>query len=263
MRDLHGSLPQGWRMEPGGDREQESEVDEEAFKSDPSLRKAAVVAATVGKLIEVLPGLQARANAPDVSALLIQRDLAKAELDHVEAKVALALRTVTLADALLAAMYREMDQLWKSREELCLALTTGTSDACRTTVAGKVLKGDSGAVHFLAGSNGNYELLAYLTDRSKGEARKRLFNAVAALAATGPEARSAQMAARLRLLALGYESVLLENEKALRKWNALIATPLKQLTTYHAGGITKQQLTSLISNFLQLGVTGTILGTVQ
>ncbi len=80
------------------------------------------------------------------------------------------------------------------------------------------------------------------------------YRALALYAESFSVARARQQRAELKGILTGYRDSLNRSEAALASWDALIATPITQLQTYHASGLKPDELAQFLQAFGIIGI---------
>ena len=106
---------------------------------------------------------------------------------------------------------------------------------------------------FCASMQGLMDNKAKLASRPGEPANRMAYRALALLSESYTVARDRQQTAELKMVLTEYRESLLRSEAALAAWNPVISTPIDQLKTYHAGGLTRQDFVQLLQ---ALGVVG-------
>ena len=224
--------------------------------TDEKLKRATTIAASVGQLLKVLPGLADATNRPLVSALRLEQAMLAADQKNADELYANDMAYLTEARSLLTAFAKELRIYAAVYGNLCNS--TGIIDGvfkhdCNFSELDKVLS----SAPF---NKPIAELITTDMPRVTLETAKNLYVAVALYGIALEQGYADFHAAHRRIAALPISQALLMEETTLSKWDALLEAPLSQLAAYHSGGITDKELTGFIATLVQLGLLGAIVG---
>jgi hypothetical protein len=219
----------------------------EPAAGDPPLEPSLALLGAGSRFAQALKQYQTAGTLPALEPLLIEKQLAAAQLAYAQAGVALAQARVRHAQAYRDATFLEVDLLVKARAELGALGAVPAADTDCTKVA---------AV-FCASMN------QLLTDKTfsggPGEsASRRAYRAMALLSESYSVARDRQLTAELSLIDTDYRDSMLRSNASIAAWNALISVPVDQLKAYHADGWTPQEMAQLLQAFGVVGVAARI-----
>ena len=182
---------------------------------------------------------------PALEPLLIEKQLAAAQLAYAQAGQQLSQARVSYAQEYAAATILEVDLLLRAKAELgSLGSPPATGSACTAKTA-----------VFCASMRQLLEdkAMAQTANGAGESASRRAYRAMAFLSESYSVARDRQQTAELQLIDADYRDAMLRSEASVAGWNALISVPIDQLKAYHAGGVTPQELAQLLQ---ALGVIG-------
>ena len=219
----------------------------EPAAGDPPLEPSLALLGAGARFAQALKQYQAAGTLPALEPLLIEKQLAAAQLAYAQAGVALSQARVRHAQAYRDATFLEVDLLVKAQDELGALGSIPAADTDCTKVA---------AV-FCASMN------QLLTDKTfsggPGEsASRRAYRAMALLSESYSVARDRQLTAELSLIDIDYRDSMLRSNASIAAWNALISVPVDQLKAYHADGWTPQEMAQLLQAFGVVGVAARI-----
>jgi hypothetical protein len=219
----------------------------EPADGDPPLEPSLALLGASSRFAQALKQYQAAKTLPALEPLLIEKQLAAAQLAYAQAGVALSQARVRHAQAYRDATFLEVDLLVKAEAELGALGAVPAADTDCTKVE---------AV-FCASMN------QLLTDKTfsggPGEsASRRAYRAMALLSESYSVARDRQLTAELSLIDTDYRDSMLRSNASIAAWNALISVPVDQLKAYHADGWTPQEMAQLLQAFGVVGVAARI-----
>jgi hypothetical protein len=165
---------------------------------------------------------------PSLEPLIIEKQLAEAELISATAQLALDKQRLAYHLEIVEAIRLEIDILGEARTNL-FGSGFGRED---------VIAKDAPCTKNNAKLCSSYEaLLRDATFVNGVPAERSAYRAMARLSESFSTARDRQMTAHVRLELSGYQRSLILSEQALASWKAVIETPIDLLRQYHAGGI--------------------------
>lgn len=219
----------------------------EPAAGDPPLEPSLALLGAGARFAQALKQYQAAGTLPALEPLLIEKQLAAAQLAYAQAGVALSQARVRHAQAYRDATFLEVDLLVKAKAELGALGAFPAADTDCTKVE---------AV-FCASMN------QLLTDKTfsggPGEsASRRAYRAMALLSESYSVARDRQLTAELSLIDADYRDSMLRSNASIAAWNALVSVPVDQLKAYHADGWTPQEMAQLLQAFGVVGVAARI-----
>ena len=235
-------------VSPDEDKEDGKEKEEGKDK----LSNAIAVARTIPSLVNQIGLIAEKANTPLLSSLLIQQELQKERLEYAKRKVNRANKRVELYkerfESLLleATFYLDIIQL-----------KNDINDAQKEDVAkAKQDNKDFEKYQYL-----NITLYDLLSDTEVPILVKRyVYEALFAYASALGIANSKTDEVYYQLINLSQIASLDASETALKRWNSLIATPINQLTAYHASGFKAHNVADIIVKGMGVGALGIIAG---
>ncbi|MEP1256850.1 MAG: hypothetical protein ABJR55_14000 [Alphaproteobacteria bacterium] len=229
-------------------------------KEDPpteeKLKRATMIAASVGQLLKVLPGLADATNRPLVSALRLEQAMLAADQKNADDLYANDMAYLTEARSLLTAFAKELRIYTAVYGNVCNS--TGIIDGvfqhpCDFSELDQALR----TAPF------NKPIVELITQEAPAvplDTATNLYIAVALYGIAVEQGYADFHAAHRRIAALPISQTLLREETTLSKWDALLEAPLSQLAAYHSGGITDEELTGFIATLIQLGLLSAIVG---
>lgn len=197
------------------------------------------------RFAQALQQYQQAGTLPALEPLLIEKQLAAAQLAYAQAGQQLSQARVSYAQEYAAATILEVDLLLRGKAELgSLGSPPATGSACTAKTA-----------VFCASMRQLLEdkAMAQTANGAGESASRRAYRAMAFLSESYSVARDRQQTAELQLIDADYRDAMLRSEASVAGWNALISVPIDQLKAYHAGGVTPQELAQLLQ---ALGVIG-------
>jgi hypothetical protein len=219
----------------------------EPAAGDPPLEPSLALLGAGARFAQALKQYQAAGTLPALEPLLIEKQLAAAQLAYAQAGVALSQARVSHAQAYRDATFLEVDLLVKAKAELGAlgAVPAADTDCTKVTAV------------FCASMN------QLLTDKAfsggPGEsASRRAYRAMALLSESYSVARDRQLTEELSLIDTDYRDSMLRSNASIAAWNALISVPVDQLKAYHADGWTAQEMAQLLQAFGVVGVAARI-----
>lgn len=197
------------------------------------------------RFAQALQQYQQAGTLPALEPLLIEKQLAAAQLAYAQAGQQLSQARVSYAQEYAAATILEVDLLLRGKAELgSLGSPPATGSACTAKTA-----------VFCASMRQLLEdkAMAQTANGAGESASRRAYRAMAFLSESYSVARDRQQTAELQLIDADYRDAMLRSEASVAGWNALISVPIEQLKAYHAGGVTPQELAQLLQ---ALGIIG-------
>lgn len=198
------------------------------------------------RFAQALRQYQLAGTLPALEPLLIEKQLASAQLAYAQAGEELAKARVRYAQEFKDASFLEADLLLKAKAELgSLGPAPAADTACAAATA-----------VFCASMRQLLEdkTLAQTAGGAGESPGRRAYRAMALLSESYSVARDRQQAAELKLIDTDYRDSLLRSEASITAWNALISTPIDQLKAYHAGGVTPQEAAQLLQALGLIGI---------
>jgi len=185
---------------------------------------------------------------PPLAPLIIEKQLAEAQLAAANALVALDNRRLAYRAEIVDALRGEINLLGKARTEL-FGVFGG----------GDVILAEAPCTRKNARLCSSYEALLRDTRYEHGvPAERPAYRAMAQLSQAYSTARDRQQTAEVRLLLSGYQESLILSEQALASWSAVLVTPIDLLRQYHAGGIKPSDIAPLLQTFGIFTIAGRI-----
>lgn len=176
---------------------------------------------------------------PALEPLIIEKQLAIAKLKLATQLVELERLRVALAQEKYEALWLEQTLLLQARAQLG-AFAADTEGCSAKSPPARCLN-----------------VSAILSDKRpirNGESAARVaFRALTLVSESYSLARARAESAELRLVLADFRESLIASEGGVAAWDALVATPLAQLQSYHAGGVKPEDFTRLLQ---ALGVVG-------
>ncbi|MDO9236469.1 MAG: hypothetical protein Q7U28_10635 [Aquabacterium sp.] len=194
---------------------------------------------------QALQQYQSAGKLPALEPLLIEKQLATAQLAYSTAGEEIAKTRVSLAEESRDATLLEMDLLLKAKATMG---GFGTVPASGTPCTTQTAVFCASMQHLQ-----NAKALQRPADRSSEPANRMAYRSLALLSESYTVARDRQQTAELQMVLTEYGESLLRSEAAIAAWNSVISTPIDQLKAYHAGGVTPQDFAQLLQ---ALGVVG-------
>jgi hypothetical protein len=202
---------------------------DEARLSDPGFKKAVMVAAATPPLADEARRIVADRRAPLVAALVLEKQHQEIRRNAARRSVERQVRRVELLRQKLEALVLEVELLQVGR---VAAVNAGRLAAPEDPFA---------------------KPLGAALETPKPGARRQLYQLLARYVDSIATARARQEEIDYRLIALDHEESVDASETAIGLWNALIASPINQLTAYHAAGIRAEQVAALLIQLLTMG----------
>ncbi len=206
---------------------------------------AFVSAAT--RLNDALKEYQVTKNLPALEPLIIEKQIATAQLAQAKQVTDLQVARVGYRREMHEAVLEEAYILFKGRGQVA-NLTPTTPCGSVTASVG------CGSVGMLLIGTGLKDDRA-----SKREPPARsVYRGLGALSESYSVARVRYITAEMRLVLLPYRESLIQSEASLAAWNSLIDTPLKQIKTWHADGLKPDEIAQFLQAFGLLGIADRI-----
>lgn len=176
---------------------------------------------------------------PALEPLIIEKQLASAELGYATAMAELERQRLAQEKELVAAIQLEIAILGEARATLG-GFHPRKGDSC---------KGDN-AVYC-----DSIEKMLADAASIKGPplVHRTAYRALALFTESYSTARDRQQTARIKLAAADYREALIRSEASVASWKAIIDTPVAQLRQYHAGGLKTETAIALLQ---ALGIVG-------
>lgn len=212
-----------------------------AAGEDGDVDDALALVAASTRLGHALHQYQHAASWPALEPLIIEKQLADAQLASANAQVSLAKDRLSYHDELVASTRAEIKLLGRAR-----AVMGGYGTP----------KGKPGLVCSKADLVHCDSVEAILEAKRKidGTPEERLAYRGMGLLSESYVARDRQRTAQVRLNASGYREALILAEESLASWKAILDTPVDQIKTYHAGGIKPAELAPLLQALGLFGI---------
>ena len=207
--------------------------------SDVDSALAFIAAAT--RIGHALDQYHQAATWPPLEPLIIEKQLANAQLASAAEQVELSAARLTYYNELVEATKQEIVLLGRARSTM-----TGYG-VPKVAANAPCAKYDPLHCESL-------EALLASTRRINGTPEERVAYRAMALLSESYVARDRQRTAQVRLNASGYQEALILAEEALASWKAILDTPIEQLRTYHAGGLKPAELAPLLQALGVLGI---------
>lgn len=211
-------------------------------------KSLALVAATT-RLHHSLRLYQQVKKLPALEPLIIEKQLAEAQLASANALVKLDQKRLAYRKEIVSAIRQEIYVLGIARSNLLepvyggkLLLETNVKCSASTSV-----------------TCASYEEMLRSNVPKTGEPLERPGYRAMALYAESYAARDRQMSAQIRLELASYQQSLILSEEAIASWSAVFDTPVDILRQYHAGGIKPAD----IAAFIQAAGIWTVAARVQ
>lgn len=205
----------------------------------------ALIAATT-RLSGALRMYQQAGKWPLLEPLIIEKQLADAQLASANAQVALEKRRLTYHAEIVTSIRSEIELLDEARYSLVNGFGELVDIRQEAPCSNKNLKRCS-----------SYEALLSSNTRVNGVPEERAaYRAMALFAESYSVGRDRQMAAGVRLALSNYQRSYILSEEAVASWTALLNTPVDLLRQYHAGGITTDDVAPVISILQTIGIFG-------
>lgn len=213
---------------------------------EPPLEPSLALLSSSSRFAQALRQYQQAGTLPALEPLLLEKQLASAQLAYAQAGEELAKARVGYAQEFADASLLEADLLLKAKSEIA---ALGPAPAAGTACA-------NAAAVFCASMRQLLEdkKLAQTAGGAGESASRRAYRAMALLSESYSVARDRQQTAELKLIDADYRESLLRSEASLAAWNALISVPIDQLKAYHAGGVTPQDSAQLLQALGLIGI---------
>jgi hypothetical protein len=235
----------------------------------PDVQRAARVAEGIPALVGEIDVLVKQSRAPAVSPLVIEKQHQLLLRDDAVRRVSFAAQRVALLETKSRALVAESRFLLAQRDGVCNVVQPDKPDQrinC-DTLSAKVADNKwtcayrpSGAAPGAPSVSQACPALAVTWPQGLQSgtpaAKRALWEALAGLGGRLAIARPQQDEADFRLAHLAHLEVAASDEYAIRAWDALIATPVNQLSAYHQTGIKPAELADLIIKAIGLGAIG-------
>lgn len=211
---------------------------------DGSVDSALALIAATTRLQHALNQYHGAGKWPALEPLIIEKQLAEAQLASANARVVLDNARLGYHADLVAALRLEIDLLGQARSTLFGGF--GTADIIRRKeTCGK----DNGK------RCASYEALLRSTAFENGvPAERQAYRAMALLSESYSTARDRQTTAQIRLALSGYKQALIRSEEGLASWKAVLDTPIDMLRQYHGGGLTPEFITQALQTVGIFGI---------
>jgi hypothetical protein len=202
---------------------------DEAQLSEPGFKKAVMVAAATPPLADEARKIVADLRAPQVAALVIEKQQQEIRRDAARRQVERMIRRVELRRLKLEALLLEVQLLQLGRVAAVNAKRLGDPEDPFAKPLGAAL------------------------ETPKAGARRQLYQLLSHYVDSIVTARGRQEEIDYRLISLDHEEAVDSSETAVGLWNALIASPINQLAAYHGSGFRAEQLAALLVQVLTMG----------
>ncbi|NNG25546.1 hypothetical protein [Telluria aromaticivorans] len=170
---------------------------------------------------------------PAIEPLIIEKQLADAQLASATAQVALSADRVTYHEEIVDAIKLEITLLTRAHSTIG---GYGKSPVTPNATCPSNAPRHCSSLEALLRSNGLVN----------GVPEERVAYRAMALLSESYVARDRQRTAQVRLNATGYREALILAEESVGSWKALLDTPMEQLKAYHAGGLKPAELAPLL-----------------
>lgn len=222
----------------------------EPAAGEPPLEPSLALLGASSRFGQALRKYQAAKTLPALEPLLIERQIAAAQLAYAQAGVELAQTRVRYAQDYREATILEVDLLVKAKAELG-ALGTRPADGTPCSAANAV---------FCASMNQmlNDKSLSGISTGNGESANRRTYRAVAFLSESYSVARDRQRTAEVKLIDTDYRDSLLRSEASVAAWNALVSVPVDQLAALYKDGWTPLEIAQFLQSFGVVGVAARI-----
>lgn len=170
---------------------------------------------------------------PALEPLIIEKQLADAQLTSATAQVALSADRVAYHEEIVDAIKLEITLLTRAHSAI--------GGYGKSPVAPTVACPENAPRHCRS-----LEALLRSNVLVNGVPEERLAYRAMALLSESYVARERQRTAQVRLNATGYTQALILAEESVGSWKALLDTPIDQLKAYHAGGLKPAELAPLL-----------------
>lgn len=218
----------------------------EPAADEPPLESSLALLSVSSRFSHVLKTYQKTKTLPALEPLLIERQLATAQLNYAQGGLNLAKARLRYAQDYMDASLQEVYLLLKAKAELgALGTPPGPKMACTKT-----------SPVFCASMN---QLLTEkaLSNPALGggeTAGRRTYRALAFISESFSVARDRQRTAEVRLIDTDYRDSLLRSEASVAAWNALVSVPIDQLAALYKDGWTPLEIAQFLQSFGVLGV---------
>lgn len=194
---------------------------------------------TSARLADAFHQYRSADKLPALEPLIIEKQLASAKLKLASQSVELEKLRVALAEEKYEALWLEQTLLLQARAQLG-AFADDSADCSAESPPARCLNVS--------------KILSDKRPIKNGEPAARVaFRALTLVSESYSLARARAESAELRLVLADYRESLIASEGGVAAWDALVATPLAQLQTYHAGGVKPEDFARLLQ---ALGVVG-------
>lgn len=225
-----------------------NQSDQNKADKDEKIKTGLALLGASARFAGALKQYNAAGTLPSLEKLLIEKQLAAAQLAYSTQGYELQKQRVAREEEKLKAYILEGNLLIQAKAELdniryldnCKPQGSGVSDSC-VSMSDLI-------------SEQKYQ---QPTQKSSEPPMRHAYRALALLAESSSVARSSYLSADLKLAQLSYADSFNRSEAAVAAWDALISTPLAQLETFHKSGIKSGEMANLIFQGLQAaGVIG-------
>lgn len=222
----------------------------EPAAGDPPLEPSLALLSASSRFGQALKKYQVSKTLPALEPLLIERQLAAAQLAYAQGGLNLAKIRLRYAQEYVDASLQEVDLLVKAKAELG---ALGPPPASETACA-------KAATIFCASLNQLLTEKAFADPKLGGgeTAGRRTYRALAFLSESYSVARDRQRTAEVRLIDTDYRDSLLRSEASIAAWNALVSVPVDQLAALYKDGWTSLEIAQLLQSFGVVGVAARI-----
>jgi hypothetical protein len=226
----------------------------EPAAGDPPLDPSLALLSASSRFAQALKQYQEARTLPPLEPLLIEKQLAIAQLTRALGGIALAQARVVQALAFRDATSLEVDLLLRAKAELG-AFDAHPRPPAQTSCTSAMSKFCASMSQLL--KEKSFEDPA--PGSKSGDSYRRIaYRALALVSESYSVARDRQVTAQVKLTDIDYRDALLRSEAAVAAWDALISVPVVQLQAYHANGWTAQEAAQLLQSVGVVGIAARI-----
>lgn len=213
-------------------------------KDEKEMPARLALLSTSARFADALKEYRTAGSYPALEPLLIEKRLQTSRLAYATQAHALEKQRVALAREKFEALLQEGDLLLQAHAYLGgIPQPTGGCDR------------KSAQSYCMPVSRLVAEKALQADPQTGAEPAGRIaYRALALYAESFSVARARQHRAELKLILSNYRDSLNRSEAALASWDALIATPLAQLKTYHASGLKPDEVAQFLQAFGIIGI---------
>lgn len=214
---------------------------------DEEVEKSLAFVSAATRLHDALKEYKEAKSLPPLEPLIIEKQIATAQLAQAKQATDLQVARVGYQREMHEAVLEEAFILLKGRGQIANLAPSTPCGSVTVTVG-------CGSVGMLLSGIG---LKDNRVAKRESPARS-VYRGLGAISESYSVARVRYITAEMRLVLSPYRESLIQSEASLVTWNSLIDTPLKQIKTWHAGGLKPDEIAQFLQAFGLLGIADRI-----